>query len=355
MTYTVTVNGQSFQARQGDTVKTLVDAGVVTPTPGDLLAVDGSVLEAGKGELCSATVNGNLANASTPLVPNATVSVGDGPDTTEDSTVSEEAIPFKTDEGDTSAAAYYYGSIHLLSDGQDGKRVVRTGTISGKSVVEEETEPVNAGYRVYTAHPADRVIALTFDDGPWPESTNAILDLLEKYDAKATFFTIGNQIQDNVSAVKRANEMGCQICTHSWDHASGSGQGVNLTFMSSDEQIEEIQKGYKAIADVLGEEPKHILRAPGGNFYGDLITTLWPYVDVEVGWDVDTEDWSRPGVEAIEEAILSVEPGQVILMHDGGGDRSQTVEALGNALPQLVERGYSFVTIDELLELGTGE
>ncbi|MBO7673518.1 MAG: polysaccharide deacetylase family protein [Atopobiaceae bacterium] len=352
LVFDVTVNGQTLQAKRGDTVQTLIDTGVATPTPGNLLAIDGSVIEEGKGELCSVTIDGSEADTSAALAANATITIDDGADVTEESSTSEEVIPFETGEGDTSAASYYNGSIHLLSDGQDGKRVIRTGSISGKTIVEEETAPINAGYRVYTAKPADRVVALTFDDGPWPDTTNAILDILEKYDAKATFFTIGNQISSYSDAVKRAHDMGCQICTHSWDHAAGSGQGVNLTFMSADEQIEEIQKGYASIADVLGEEPGHVVRAPGGNFYGDIVNTLWPYVDVEVGWDVDTEDWRRPGVDAIVQAILSVQPGQVILMHDGGGDRSQTVEALATALPQLVDKGYSFVTIDELLEYG---
>jgi peptidoglycan/xylan/chitin deacetylase (PgdA/CDA1 family) len=351
-TIQVSVNGQTFQAKKGDTVQTLIDAGAASPTPGNLLAVDGSVIEEGAGTICTATINGSDADANTALVANATVTIGDGTDVTESSTTSEEIVPYDTGEGDTSAAAYFFGSIHLLSDGQDGRRVVRTGDVSGKTVVEEETAPVNAGYRVYTARPADRVVALTFDDGPWPDTTSAILDILEKNGAKATFFTIGNQISSNPEVVKRAHDMGCQVCTHSWDHASGSGQGVNLTYMSAEEQIQEIQKGYQAIADVLGEEPSHVIRAPGGNFYGDIVKTLWPYVDVEVGWDIDTEDWKRPGADAIAQAILSVQPGQVILMHDGGGDRSQTVEALGTALPQLVEQGYSFVTINELLAYG---
>ena len=94
------------------------------------------------------------------------------------------------------------------------------------------------------------------------------------------------------------------------------------------------------------------MRAPGGNFHDSIIDTLWPYVDAEIGWDVDTHDWSRPGVDSIVESLLSVEPGQVVLMHDGGGDRSQTVEALRQALPILAERGYRFVTISELLSSG---
>ena len=69
----------------------------------------------------------------------------------------------------------------------------------------------------------------------------------------------------------------------------------------------------------------------------------------EIGWNVDTEDWRRPGAEAIAQRLLSVKPGDVVLMHDGGGDRSQTIEALKIALPQLVEEGYKFVTIDQLI------
>lgn len=352
MVISVTVNGQPAEARVGDTVRTLIDAGLAKPTPGNLLAVDGSILKKGKGDLCTVTLDGKEGYIDSPISANANIQIDDGADVTEDYETTKEIIPYGTNEGDTSFEGYWKGSIHLLSKGQDGKRRVRTGTTSGKRVEKTLKEPINAGYQIYTAKPADRVIALTFDDGPWPQTTDAILDILEEYDAKATFFTIGNQVAYYPDQVKRANKMGCQICTHTWDHAAGSGEGVNITYMSADEQIEELQKGYEAISDVLGTEPKHVFRAPGGNFYGDAITNLWPYVDAEIGWDVDTEDWSQPGSDEILEAILSVQPGQVVLMHDGGGDRTQTVEALALAMPKLVEQGYSFVTIDELLAYG---
>ena len=77
------------------------------------------------------------------------------------------------------------------------------------------------------------------------------------------------------------------------------------------------------------------MRAPGGNFKGDIVWTLQPYIDAEIGWNVDTEDWRRPGADTIASRIMKAKPGSVILMHDGGGDRSQTVEALKKALPQL--------------------
>ena len=246
--------------------------------------------------------------------------------------------------------SYWNGSLHVYEKGEDGLKVTKTGDVSGITVTEQTKDPVDAGYTIYTANPGeDKVIAFTFDDGPWGDTTDAILDVLEQYNAKATFFTIGNQIPYHPDQVRRAHDLGCQICTHTYDHAEGSGQGVNLTFMSAEEQIAEVTQGYASIKEVLGEEPSHVLRAPGGNYYGSIISTLEPYVDAEVGWDVDTEDWRLPGSDAIYEAIMSARSGQVILMHDGGGDRSQTVEAVKRAVPELVEQGYRLVTVNELL------
>lgn len=348
----IRVNGTRTTVWRGTTIEKLVEKGLAQPHPGNLLAVDGSVIEEGGGDICAATINGEKVRPDTKVPRHADIIITDGEDVTEDATTSEEVITAGTSNSSREFDAYWTGSIHLLSDGKDGKRLTRTGKKSGITVSEVVEPAIDAGYITYTASPEDKVICLTFDDGPWPETTSQILDVLEENGAKATFFTIGSQIADEPEQVKRAYDMGCQICTHSWDHAAGSGQGVNLTYMSSQEQIDEIQKGYAAIKEVLGVEPSHVLRAPGGNFYGSIIDTLWPYVDAEIGWDVDTEDWRQPGSDAIVEMILSVQPGQVILMHDGGGDRSETVEALREALPQLKADGYSFITVDEMLAYG---
>ena len=175
-------------------------------------------------------------------------------------------------------------------------RTTKTGKVSGKTVTEDTTPAVNEEYKIYTANTGDdKVIALTFDDGPWKDTTAEILDVLKENDAHATFFTIGKQIADHSDVVKRAHDEGHEICTHTWDHAAGSGQGVNLTYMTADEQIQEVQKGFQAIKDVIGEDPVRIMRAPGGNFKGDIVWTLQPYIDAEIGWNVDTEDWRRPG------------------------------------------------------------
>ncbi len=345
---TVTVNGTEAEVKRNTSIEQLVEAGYATPTPGDLLAIDGSILQEGEGDAFEATVDGTKVGPAYGVADGNVVEISDGGDVTEDTTTEQVAIPYDTvyDSDNPYAAA-----IHVYSDGQDGVMERVTGSISGITQENVVKEPVSAGYIEYNADTGDdKVVALTFDDGPWPETSDAILDVLKENDAKATFFTIGEQIPEYGEATKRAAQEGHQICTHSYDHASGSGQGVNLTFMTPEEQVQEIQKGYAAIEEATGAEASTVIRAPGGNFYGDLVKNLQPYITADIGWNIDTEDWRRPGVDAIVAQIESAQPGDIILMHDGGGDRSQTVEALSIALPYLREQGYRFVTIDELLQ-----
>lgn len=351
-TIAVTLNGQQIELKKGTTVMALLEGDYVSPTPGNLIAIDGSVITTGGGTPYTLTVDGEAGQTDMVLVNGQSVTIGDGQDVSEDVIVTQEVIPCGYHNDSTSFSSYWNGSIHLLSDGSDGLRTTWTGAVSGISQWQDTVLAIDGGYHTYTTHTDELVIALTFDDGPWPDTTWQILDLLEQYGAKATFFTIGQQLQYYPDTVARMFAMGCQICTHTYDHAAGSGQGVNITYMTAEEQIWEILAGYQAIIDMTGVEPSHVIRSPGGNFYGDAIWNLWPYVDAEIGWDIDTEDWSRPGVDSILGSILSVNPGQVILMHDGGGDRSQTVEALRQALPILSSLGYRFVTIDELLAMG---
>lgn len=347
LSFEVTINGVTHTVDRGTTLDAALEEGMAAPQPGNLLAIDGSLLAEGGGERFSATINGEATGDGTrELKKGDVIEISNGADVTETFQTSSEEIPFERVEDEN----YWNGSLHVYTTGSNGIRTTKTGDVSGIQLVEETQPVVNEGYRIYNANVGeDKVIALTFDDGPWPDTTEEILDILEQYDAKATFFTIGNQIDSYSSTVKRAYDAGHQICTHTWDHASGSGQGVNLTYMSADEQVNEVQQGIAAISAVIGTEASHVMRAPGGNFFGDIIWTLQPYITAEIGWNVDTEDWRRPGVDSIVESILSVQPGDVVLMHDGGGDRSQTVEALRQALPTLKEQGYRFVTVDELL------
>ncbi|MCI1665603.1 MAG: polysaccharide deacetylase family protein [Atopobiaceae bacterium] len=353
--YDVTVNGARVTVDSGSTIQTVIDKGYASPKAGNLMAIDGSVATQGGGDPFSAVVDGTTtADPTTKLAKDSTVDISDGADATETYTETTQTVAHGTSDSDESAASYYKGSIHVLSAGEDGEETVRTGDVSGKTVTEVTKQPVDSGYSSYNANVGDRkVVALTFDDGPWPTTTSEILDVLKDNGVHATFFEIGNQISENADVVKRIHDEGNQIGSHTWDHASGSGQGVNLTYMTADEQVQEVEKGFDAIDSTLGTQVTRTFRAPGGNYYGSLISNLQPYVTVEVGWNIDTEDWRRPGVDSIVKAIESAQPGDVILCHDGGGDRSQTVEALKTAIPYLKGQGYEFVTIDELLSSST--
>ena len=353
--YAVTVNGSRRFVLRGTTIQKLLDGKVASPTPGDLLAVDGSVIKQGGGDPFVATVDGRqTTDPGTRLGVDAQVQIDDGDDVTEEYDERTEKVPYSIDGDYETLSSYYNGAFHILSQGADGEQLVRTGKVSGKSVATVTKEPVDATYTVCNADVGgQKLIALTFDDGPW-DTTPELLDVLKKNGAHATFFTVGKQVDKYPDTVKREHEEGHQVCTHTWDHAAGSGQGVNLTYMSAEEQTDELEKGFEAVDSALGTEVTRIFRAPGGNYYGSAVSNLGGRVVAEVGWDVDTEDWRRPGVDSLVKTLEKAKPGQVILMHDGGGDRTQTIKALSKALPELRKQGYQFVTIDELIAADKG-
>ena len=342
----ITLNGSSIDVGGGKTLNDALHASGIKPKPGDLVAVDGSVIEEGKGEPFHATINGEATDdINAKLTSGDVVELGDGSPIEEPSETVEAVIPFAHEEEGR-------GPIHLIEgEGADGMKRTKTGSISGAVVEEVTQEPVNALRRNVSPDVGDdKVVALTFDDGPWPESTAAVLDVLAENGAKATFFTVGNRIDgEGVDLVKRAAAEGHQICTHSYDHAAGDGKSVNLGYMKPEDQVAEVQKGYEAIEAATGTEASHVFRAPGGNYGEDVMRNVGPLVSAEIGWNIDSQDWRKPGVGAIVDQIKSAWPGAIVLMHDGGGDRSQTVEALKEALPYLKSQGYRFVTMDELL------
>lgn len=126
----------------------------------------------------------------------------------------------------------------LEGQGADGLKRTKTGSVSGLTTEEVVQEPSNVVRRNVSPQVGeDKVVALTFDDGPWPESTAAVLDVLADQGAKATFFTVGNRIDgEGVDLVKRAAAEGHQICSHSFDHAAGDGQSVNLGYMTPEDR-----------------------------------------------------------------------------------------------------------------------
>lgn len=344
----VTLNGDQVTISGTErSVGGLLDNNVVSVTPGNYVAVDGSTIRQGEGTRCTAKVNGNdTDDMGMHLNGGDKIEISNGTDITEPYTDSEpQTLPHKTELKGV-------GAVHLYSNNaQDGEQVTRTGKESGITATVTTKEPIDNIVQYYNVNSnGDKVIALTFDDGPWDKQTDEILDILEQNDAKATFFTVGQCISGHEKELQRAASMGCEIGTHTWDHAEGSGQGVSLIKMSTDERKQEVQKGLEAIKNATGQEASTIFRCPGGNFDTSVATDLEGIVTAEIGWNVDTTDWKKPGADVIAQRIQSAGPGNIILMHDGGGDRSQTIEGLRQALPKLKEQGYSFITVQELLE-----
>ena len=183
----------------------------------------------------------------------------------------------------------------------------------------------------------DKVVALTFDDGP-SKYTDQILDILKKYNACGTFFLIGNKVEFYSDTLRRMLEEGSEIGNHSYDHKL-------LTRLSKEAFQEEINKTQMAIKKVTGFTPT--LFRPT---YGGYNNTLKSYTDLKfVLWDVDSRDWQVKSKEKILKNVLpNVKSGSIVLMHD---NHEYSVNALEDMIESLKKQGYKFVTVTELLEL----
>ncbi|WP_345945297.1 polysaccharide deacetylase family protein [Streptomyces albus subsp. chlorinus] len=180
-------------------------------------------------------------------------------------------------------------------------------------------------------------VALTLDDGPHPEWTPRTLDLLRRYHIKATFCLIGPNAERYPQLVKRIVAEGHRLCDHSVDHDTG------MDHKPVAYQKRQILGAKKMIDKASGGAPVYYYRAPGGAFTPDSRRIAARHGMRPLGWVVDPGDWQRPGAEVIlRHAQEQTEDGAVILFHDGGGDRSESYEALRQFLPWLKDQGYGF-------------
>lgn len=185
-----------------------------------------------------------------------------------------------------------------------------------------------------------KLIALTFDDGPNTTATNDVLDILEEYDAKASFFLIGDNINaESAVSVKRAFDMGMEIDNHSKTHS-------NMSKMSAEELNEEISYVDEKVKEITGE-PTKFFRPP----FIDVSQGMYDAIDLPFICGIDCQDYMA-NVTAQERAdyiLNGAKDGVIVLLHDAAGNQ-QTVDALKIVMPKLVEQGYEFVTLTELFE-----
>lgn len=219
---------------------------------------------------------------------------------------------------------------------------------SAETTTEEESKeptsdesPVTTNRIDYELDPSKPTIALTFDDGPNTTTTAEILDLLEKYQVRASFFLIGSNLNDETAkVVKRAYDFGCDIENHSMTHSY-------MDKMTAEEIADEINTLNDKIKDITGETPK-FFRPP----YIAVNDLMYDTIDMTFISGLRCNDWDEKVTTDRRVLVLQkrAKDGIIFLLHDAAGN-SQTVEALDQAIPYLLEKGYQFATISELFEL----
>ncbi len=225
---------------------------------------------------------------------------------------------------------------------------------SGSSGTQKEAKPVEEkpfvppapqipGSRVSRVSVPTKTVALTFDDGPHGTHTPRILNILAKYNAKCTFFVLGSNVQTHPGIVKRIVNEGHEVGNHSWNHPS-------LAKSSRQTIASQLTRTNDSIVSACGRKPV-VMRPP----YGAADTALCSWMKQDFGltsnlWDVDTNDWRKPGVAAIvARAVNGARPGSIILVHDIHGSTADAVEGIVQGLQN---RGFELVTVSELLRRG---
>ncbi len=339
--FPVTIDGRAESVPLGVTVATLQKQHYLNVHNGRLLAAKSHrILRENGGTRYQITVSGRPAIPTTRVWPWSTVTSRNGIDALESVVTTRVAVPIETT---------YEGKgplVFMTQPGSVGLDQQVRGRVSGE-VVSSQTLIKETPAVFLRAHPggSGKLIALTFDDGPWPKSTEAILSVLKQYNVKATFFMLGQQAKRYPLIVKDIAQQGSDLGTHSWDHRDLSKAPVSAISWEIRSAEDQVQK-------ITGQLPRWF-RPP----YGAVSSAVYGQAsDAKVNlvlWDVDPQDWRRPPPAVIADRVVNgSRPGDVVLMHDGGGDRKNTVAALPLVIQRLRALGYQFVTMDQLYASG---
>jgi peptidoglycan/xylan/chitin deacetylase (PgdA/CDA1 family) len=232
---------------------------------------------------------------------------------------------------------------HLAAKGSRSGRTTRARTPAVPKVTPDEAVASVLAYTPFVKEGGarGRDVALTFDDGPGPY-TPGVLSVLERFHAHATFFVIGEMLRYFSASAARELRDGDVIGDHTETHPE-------MATLSAHDQHEELFEQIARI-ELLGGPRPVLFRPPYGSFDATTMRELRALHLLMVLWSVDTEDYLQPGASVIvQHALAGAHPGAIILMHDAGGTRTQTIEALPQVIRGLRARGYHLVTVPELL------
>jgi peptidoglycan/xylan/chitin deacetylase (PgdA/CDA1 family) len=317
---TVRVDGAVVPTSSSVTVRAALEAAGVTPRPGSYLAAVSQRRLSADGHPARVFVDGRPATLGTLVTDGERITTRPGTDLVEPTETVRVAVPPPV------PTALYVG-------GRDGiVRIVR-GALSHEEISRRMIRRPVAGHLVRRG-----AVALTFDDGPDPAWTRRVLAMLGRHHVKATFCMIGRAVDDHPRMVRRVARSGHALCDHTYDH--------DLTLRSrSHERIRrDIAHGARVITKASSGIRPTFFRAPGGKWSSYLEEAARAQGMTPLAWTADPEDWRRPGVKAIVRTVLQeLRPGGVVLLHDGGGRRGQTLQALRVLLHRLPRLGYHFV------------
>jgi peptidoglycan/xylan/chitin deacetylase (PgdA/CDA1 family) len=265
-------------------------------------------------------VDGHPAAGDSVVGPGSVVTVVPGVDVTEPLQVLRVAVPPTA----AAVASLYVGGL------PGSARVVR-GALSGETVSRRVVVPPGRSHLVTTG-----AVALTFDDGPDPSWTPRVLAMLTAAHVHATFCLVGRQVQKHPELVRAIVRGGHTVCNHTWSHDE------LLSTRPAARIVAEMQRTQAAIRAASGVTPL-LFRAPGGRWTPQLEAVARAQGLRPLKWNVDPRDWAQPGwVHVVGVVVATLRPGGIVLLHDGGGDRIQTLVALKWMLIQLPRRHYSF-------------
>ena len=231
----------------------------------------------------------------------------------------------------------------LISVSEDG--VLTPAKNSAKHTVEVTATTTDGSnlsttfeLRIYPEiDPSKPMVAITMDDGPYPDTTNKILDVFEENYAKATFFCLGENAGYYPEVVQREYELGMEVGTHTQSHKQ-------LTKLSGSELTEEIQESVDSIKNATGVAPT-LMRPPYGAINSEVLAEAKKQGLCAVNWSLDTEDWKTKNADATYKMVMTATDGDVVLLHD---IHEYNINAVERFVPDLIAEGYQLVTVSEM-------